>query len=127
MGHSMGAIALMEFTKKYSNPDIQKYIDRVILIDISSKPIINKSSFRQTGQMLRDMNGINLNQSIQSIHAEIDKFALTPEIGGLIKSSVVQIKDTEHKWKVNLPVLVEYYPEIGNYSLIDGKMSSKRW
>ena len=68
MGHSMGAIALMEFTKKYSDPEIQKFIDRVILIDISSRSIIRKASFKQTGQMLRDMNGIDLNQPIQKIH-----------------------------------------------------------
>lgn len=69
MGHSMGAIALMEFTKKYSTPEVQSFVDRVILIDISSKPIMRKASFKQTGQMLRDMLGINLNQPIQRIHA----------------------------------------------------------
>lgn len=68
MGHSMGAIALMEFTKKYSHPSIQQYIDRVILIDISSKPIMRKASFKQTGQMLKDMNNINLNQPIHNIN-----------------------------------------------------------
>lgn len=69
MGHSMGAIALMEFTKKYSSQEVQSFVDRVILIDISSKPIMRKASFKQTGQMLRDMLGINLNQPIQRIHA----------------------------------------------------------
>lgn len=69
MGHSMGAIALMEFTKKYSTPEVQSFVDRVILIDISSKPIMRKASFKQTGQMLKDMLGINLNQPIQRIHA----------------------------------------------------------
>ena len=68
MGHSMGAIALMEFTKKYSAPEIQKYIDRVILIDISSKPIMRKASFKQTGQMLKDMSTITLNQPIIKIN-----------------------------------------------------------
>jgi hypothetical protein len=29
---------------------------------------MRKGSFKQTGQMLRDMNGINLNQHIQKIH-----------------------------------------------------------
>ncbi len=69
MGHCMGGIALMEFTKKYSSPAIQSYIDKVIIIDISSKPIMRKASFKQTGQMLRDMNQINLNQPIQKIDA----------------------------------------------------------
>lgn len=69
MGHSMGAIALMEFTKKYSSQAIQAFIDRVILIDISSRPIMRKASFKQTGQMLRDMKNIDLNQPIQKIHA----------------------------------------------------------
>lgn len=88
---------------------------------------MRKASFKQTGQMLRDMNRINLNQPIHDIYQEIDKFALTPEIGGLIKSSIVQVHDDLHKWRVNLPVLVEYYPRIGNYSLIDEKMSSLEW
>jgi hypothetical protein len=51
----MGGIALMEFTKRYNNELIQSFIDRVILIDISCKPIMRKASYRQTGQMLRDM------------------------------------------------------------------------
>ena len=39
---------------------------------------MRKASYKQTGKMLKDMNGINLNQPIQKIHEEIDNFALTP-------------------------------------------------
>lgn len=37
MGHSMGGLALMEFTKRY--PQMQKYVDRVIIVDISPSKI----------------------------------------------------------------------------------------
>ena len=88
---------------------------------------MRKASFKQTGQMLKDMSTINLNQPVKNIHEAIDKFALTPDIGGLIKSSIVQVHDNLHQWKVNLPVLVYYYPAIGNYSLLDVEMSSTKW
>lgn len=88
---------------------------------------MRKASFKQTGQMLKDMSTINLNQPIKSVHEAVDKFALTPDIGGLIKSSIVQVHDDLHQWKVNLPVLVQYYPAIGNYSLLDEEMSSIKW
>lgn len=54
---------------------------------------MSKSSFKQTGQMLKDMNNINLLQSTNQVYEQIDKFALTPEISGLIKSSIVHVKD----------------------------------
>jgi len=88
---------------------------------------MNKASFKQTGQMLRDMNSINLNQSIKKIHDAIDNFAISADISGLIKSSIVQVHDDLHKWKVNLPVLVQYYPAIGSYSLLDEEMTSTNW
>lgn len=39
MGHSMGGLALMEFTKLHHSPAIQEYIDRVIIIDIPTNPV----------------------------------------------------------------------------------------
>lgn len=88
---------------------------------------MRKASFKQTGQMLKDMSTIDLNQPINKIHEAIDKFALTPDIGGLIKSSIFQVHDDLHKWKVNLPVLVNYYQAIGSYSLLDEEMRSTKW
>jgi pimeloyl-ACP methyl ester carboxylesterase len=39
----------------------------------------------------------------------------------------VQVHDDLHKWKVNLPVLVDYYPRIGNYSLLEDHKISAKW
>lgn len=39
MGHSMGGLALMEFTKRHSSPAIQGCIDRVIILDIPTNPV----------------------------------------------------------------------------------------
>lgn len=57
----MGGMALMEFTKRYDRPEIQAAIDRIIIVDIPTTPIIQASvSYKKTGQMLREMLGINL-------------------------------------------------------------------
>lgn len=51
----------MEFTKRYDRPEIQAAIDRIIIVDIPTTPIIQASvSYKKTGQMLREMLGINL-------------------------------------------------------------------
>ena len=65
------------------------------------------------------MNKINLKKSIKDIYSDIDRLAFNPEVAGLIKSTIVQVSSTEHRWKVNLPIIVEHYPFIGSYSLLD--------
>lgn len=39
MGHSMGGLVLMEFTKRHFSAAIQECIDRVIIIDIPTNPV----------------------------------------------------------------------------------------
>ena len=53
MGHSMGALALMEFTKRYTDQSVQNVVQRIILIDIPSDSLTNYASFQNTGKMLR--------------------------------------------------------------------------
>lgn len=50
MGHSMGAIALMAFSVKY--PEMQKYIDRIIIVDIPCVKMDGTASWDRTGKML---------------------------------------------------------------------------
>jgi alpha-beta hydrolase superfamily lysophospholipase len=55
MGHSMGGMALMEFTKRYYEPEIQSLIDRVIIIDIPAVSINEIDPISSTGTMLKRM------------------------------------------------------------------------
>lgn len=57
----MGGMALMEFTKRYDRPEVQAAIDRIIIVDIPTTPIIETSvSYKKTGQMLKEMLSIDL-------------------------------------------------------------------
>jgi abhydrolase domain-containing protein 11 len=88
MGHSMGGLALMEFTKLH--PEAQKYVDRVIIIDIPSDPVRNYPSFQKTGNMLKALSRIDLSQPLPIIHQEIDKVALSKEIAALLKTNLTK-------------------------------------
>lgn len=69
MGHSMGGIALMAFTMKY--PELQDYIDRVIIIDIPCKRLHRDPAWIRTSTMLESMLKIDLNQDILKVFKEI--------------------------------------------------------
>lgn len=62
MGHSMGGLALMEFTKRHSSAAIQACIDRVIIIDIPTNPVKDYPSYQATGNMLKKLYSIDLKQ-----------------------------------------------------------------
>lgn len=125
IGHSMGALALMEFTKRHHSADIQAFVDRVILIDIPSDPVRNYPSFQSTGNMLKALTRIDLTQKITAIHAEIDKVALSKDVGALLKTNLAK-QNGKYRWTVNLPLLAfEGYDNIGNYSLAEGH--GKQW
>ena len=49
MGHSMGGLAVMDFTKRYASPDIQELIDRVIIVDIPASAPKVKDPNNKTG------------------------------------------------------------------------------
>ena len=58
MGHSMGGIALMELTRKY--PEMQDFIDQIIIVDISCRKIDGDPNWNKTVNMLSKMNKIPL-------------------------------------------------------------------
>ena len=62
MGHSMGGLAVMEFTKRYASLDIQQIVDRVIIVDIPASAPKIKDPSNQTGEMLKKMLEIDLTQ-----------------------------------------------------------------
>jgi pimeloyl-ACP methyl ester carboxylesterase len=126
MGHSMGGLALMDFTKRHASAHIQACVDRVIIIDIPSDPVRNYPSYQNTGNMLRSLSGIDLSQSLTAIHHEIDRFALTKEIAALLKTNLIRNEDEPVRWLVNLRLLAfEGYENIGAYSLAED--NHKQW
>lgn len=75
--------------------------------------------------MLRKMLEIDLNQPTVEVFNEIDRRALTPDIGALLKSDIVTIAPNKHRWRVNLKVLVDSYPHICDYEL--AKDNPRSW
>ena len=65
MGHSMGGIALMEFTRKY--PEMQEFVDQVIIVDISSRKIDGDPNWNKTKTMLSKMNQIPMSLKKEEI------------------------------------------------------------
>lgn len=68
MGHSMGGMALMEFTKRYHTPSIQNLIDRIIIIDIPATSVSTKPAFRETGDMMKSLQEIDLGLTLGAIN-----------------------------------------------------------
>lgn len=113
----MGGLALIEFTKRHHAPEIQAYIDRVIVIDIPSEPVRNYPPYRDAGNMLKALSRIDLTQPLPTIHAEIDNIVLSKDISALLKTNLVK-EGEKHRWTVNMQLLAfEGYDNIGAYSL----------
>jgi pimeloyl-ACP methyl ester carboxylesterase len=126
MGHSMGGLALMEFTKRHASAKIQAYIDRVIIIDIPTDPVQDYPSYKLTGNMLKSLSSIDLTQPLKAIHAGIDQYAVSPNVAALMKTNLLKNEDESYRWVVNLRLLAyEGYDNIGRYNLADGH--SKLW
>jgi uncharacterized alpha/beta hydrolase family protein len=69
MGHSMGGIALMKFTEKYS--DMQSAINRIIIIDTFCSAAATSIDRSDNGKMLEEMLKIEMNQPLENIYREI--------------------------------------------------------
>lgn len=125
MGHSMGGLALMEFTKRHCSTAIQECIDRVIIIDIPTNPVKDYPSYQATGNMLKKLNSIDLRQQLSTIHAEIDEYALTKDIAALLKTNLLKT-DSGLAWSVNMKLLAfEGYDNIGQYDLLQN--NPRQW
>ena len=68
LGHSMGGQALMQFTKRYDSSEIQSTIDRIVIIDIPTTPIMNGLNYKKTRDMIHNLQQISMKQSLRNIH-----------------------------------------------------------
>jgi pimeloyl-ACP methyl ester carboxylesterase len=77
--------------------------------------------------MLKALNRIDLSLPLRDIQQEIDKVALSKEIGALLKTNLVKKESGEGvRWLVNIPLLAHQgYDSIANYSLAEGH--PKQW
>jgi hypothetical protein len=67
--------------------------------------------------MLVLANRIHLNQKTQSIFEEINRIALDSNYADLLKFNIQILGNSSHQWKVNLPIVIENYKTMLNYSL----------
>lgn len=122
----MGGMALMEFTKRYYEMEIQSLIDRVIIIDIPAVSINEIDPINSTGTMLKKMSKIDLTMSLQDIYAEIDKKAIRKDIAGLLKGDIIKSEKGGFKWRPNIDLLAfKAYENISSFALTDN--NPKEW
>jgi pimeloyl-ACP methyl ester carboxylesterase len=115
MGHSMGAMALMAFTEKY--PQMQEFVDRVILIDINCAPRKEDKGVANTGAMLRSMLEIDLSQDTKTVFRAIEERAINKDTAGLIKTNIEVLGEKQHRWIPNLEVILKDFDELINFEL----------
>ena len=96
----------MQFTKLY--PEMQKYVDRVIIVDISSTKRDGDPNWFKTQTMLTNLSTIPMDTDRQQIFTLIDKYANTPQLAGLFKSDIEEVEG-QYRWKCNLHTLVKSY------------------
>jgi hypothetical protein len=100
----MGGIALMEFTKRFFAEDIQAAIDRIVIVDIPTTPIIQTINYPKTGKMLHSLREIDTRPPLEAIHDEIDKRAFNPAAAQRMKNQLRK-EGEGYAWKVNLKTL----------------------
>lgn len=70
----------------------------------------------KTGNMLRNVASIDLKLPIAEIKKQIDGFATSPDVAGLLKMDLV-MDDNGLRWYNNLEAIVHNYPKIGAFDL----------
>ncbi len=104
LGHSMGGKTVMEFALEY--PD---QVDKLIVVDIAPKTYAGGHD-----QIFKALFAVDL----QAIHSRQEAEAILrsyiPEDGVIqfLLKNLSRDKTGGFEWKMNLPVLHQYYPEI---------------
>ena len=117
MGHSLGGKVLMSMATAF--PEIYPFVKAIIIMDIApinyhKDPNRKHPKIDETLNMLRGLNLIDMgNKSYNELRKEVLGKCPTKEIGELIWTNIDHDKEHNiHKWKINLPVIVEYYNKI---------------
>lgn len=116
LGHSLGGKVLLSLATAF--PEIYQFIKGIIIIDIAPvnyfKDITRK--YKAIGDnllVLKHLNGINLkNRDYNELRKEIIYNCQTKEIGELVWTNVLHEKENNHRWRINLPSIIEYYNKI---------------
>ena len=116
MGHSLGGKVLLSLSTSF--PEIYDYIKGIIIVDIAPINYFKDTTkrYKAVGDnliVLKNINAVELkNKAYNELKKEIIAKCQTKEIGELVWTNVIHEKDNNHKWRVNLPVLIEYYHKI---------------
>ena len=120
MGHSLGGKVLMSLATDY--PDIYPFVKSMIIVDIApvnyfNDATQNNGSIADNFKMLSNLNSITMEgKPYNDLRKEIFKQCPSKEIGELIWTNVLHDnKQNKHKWRINLPAIVQYYHKIIEY------------
>lgn len=115
MGHSMGGLSLMAFSKYFTS--MQHIVDNIIIIDMSNSP---GAAGNETKHMLSLLNKMSLKgKPIEQIYHELDTLPVHKDIIGLLKTNIApsKVDPTDHIWKSNIRALYEHYDELVGFYL----------
>jgi len=120
MGHSLGGKVLMSLASDF--PELYPYVRSMIIMDIApvnyyKDPNRKYNNITDTFTMLKNLNAIEFNnKAYNDLRKEVFKLCPSKEIGELIWTNILHDnKQNKHKWRINFPVIVQYYNKIIEY------------
>lgn len=104
IGHSMGGKTAMNFA--LNNPS---YVDKLIVVDISPKTYIGNHGTIFDTLLALDLEKVQNRKEADAIFQKT-----IPEFGvrQFLLKNLTRDKEKGYIWKMNLPILLEYYPQI---------------
>lgn len=116
MGHSLGGKVVMSIATSF--PELYSSLKGVVIMDVAPINYFKDPKRKYVGvldtlKMLKNINEISFeNKSYKELRKEIIDKCPSKDIGELLWTNVNHEKDNKHKWRINLPVILEYYPKL---------------
>jgi len=112
LGHSMGGKVAMRFAADYP-----EYIERLIIADIAPKDYTSDSA-KSNGLIHRmilsllDELDLSMVESRKEIDSYLAQYLTSETLRGFLMKNIQRTKQGSYEWRINIPVLRKYLPEI---------------
>lgn len=107
-GHSMGGKVAMTLAMQYPMK-----VEKLVVVDIPPRPVVNPF-FESIFKALQSLDVQSLH-SRQEADAHLAKYIAVPAIRSFLLKNLERVKEGGFRWRINLPVIVEYLPHIAEY------------
>lgn len=121
MGHSLGGKIAMSLTTNPNFQEIHKKIKGMIIIDVSPVNYLEKMSggaiidYDHNLEMFKKLAVINLlDRDYSELKKEVLNACPSKNVGELMWTNI-EHKNNNFTWRINLPVIIEYYGKMLSY------------